>query len=165
MIWPLAKIADDLNQSKNKVYKLLAGLKNAFYTCLIDFWLAGWRNVPPDRMPSYKWHFLAIFFHYVFTFREVEQFCSKFRVYWRSSQFVPLLHHMLRLPLKLHITTIIRERCFFRLVTSVGQRKNSESSWGIEPQTFEFRAPMLYHWATETPRSVKKFIWNASRVC
>ena len=38
----------------------------------------------------------------------------------------------------------------FRLVTSVGQRKNSESPWGIEPQTFGFRAPMFYHWATET---------------
>ena len=53
----------------------------------------------------------------------------------------------------------------FRLVTSVGQRKNSESPWGIEPQTFGFRAPMLYHWATETPRwarSITKFIWHAS---
>ena len=33
----------------------------------------------------------------------------------------------------------------FRLVTSVGQRKKSQ--WGIEPQTFGFRAPILYHWA------------------
>ena len=33
------------------------------------------------------------------------------------------------------------EKCGFRLVTSVGQRKNSESSWGIQPQTFGFRAP------------------------
>ena len=47
---------------------------------------------------------------------------------------------------------LYQEWCFFRLVTSVGQRKNSESSRGIEPQTFGFRAPMLYHWATETPR-------------
>ena len=39
---------------------------------------------------------------------------------------------------------------FYRLVTSVGQRKNSESSQGIEPQTFRFHAPMLYHWATKT---------------
>ena len=31
----------------------------------------------------------------------------------------------------------------FRLVTSVGQRKNSDSPWGIESHTFEFRAPML----------------------
>ena len=31
------------------------------------------------------------------------------------------------------------ERDVFRLVTSVGQRKNSEFPWGIEP-------PMLYHW-------------------
>ena len=37
------------------------------------------------------------------------------------------------------------EKDVFRLVTNVGQRKNSESSWGIEPQTFRFRAPMLYH--------------------
>ena len=29
----------------------------------------------------------------------------------------------------------------FRLVTSVGQRKNSESPRGIEPQTYGFRAP------------------------
>ena len=35
------------------------------------------------------------------------------------------------------------EKCGFRLVTSVGQRKNSESSWGIQPQTFGFRAPTL----------------------
>ena len=53
----------------------------------------------------------------------------------------------------------------FRLVMSVGQRKNSESPWGIEPQTFGFRAPMLFHWATETlrwTRSITKFIWHAS---
>ena len=30
------------------------------------------------------------------------------------------------------------------------QRKNAEFPGGIEPQTFGFRAPMLYHWATET---------------
>ena len=29
-------------------------------------------------------------------------------------------------------------KMFFRLVTSVGQRKNSESPWWIEPQTFGF---------------------------
>ena len=51
---------------------------------------------------------------------------------------------------------------FFRLVTSVGQRKNSESPRGNEPQTFAFRSPMLCHWATETPqwvRSITKFIF------
>ena len=37
------------------------------------------------------------------------------------------------------------EKDVFRLVTSVGQRKNSESPRGIESQTFGFRAPMLYH--------------------
>ena len=46
----------------------------------------------------------------------------------------------------------VLRKIFVRLVTSVGQRKNSESPWGIEPQTFGYRAPMLYHWATETPR-------------
>ena len=34
---------------------------------------------------------------------------------------------------------------FFHLVMSVGQRKKSESPGGIEPQTFRFPAPMLYH--------------------
>ena len=48
----------------------------------------------------------------------------------------------------------------FCLVMSIGQRKNSKSWWGIEPQTFGFCAPMLYHWATETPqwgRSITDF--------
>ena len=35
------------------------------------------------------------------------------------------------------------EKDVFRLVTSVGHIKNSESSSGIDPKTFEFRAPML----------------------
>ena len=39
---------------------------------------------------------------------------------------------------------IFLEKDVFRLVTSVGQTKNSESA-GIKPQTFGFRAPMLYH--------------------
>ena len=39
---------------------------------------------------------------------------------------------------------IIKERCFFRLVTSVGQRKNSESPQEIKPQTFRFCALILY---------------------
>ena len=42
------------------------------------------------------------------------------------------------------------EKYVLRLVTSVGQRKNSESPWGIEPKTFCFRVPMLYNWAAET---------------
>ena len=33
----------------------------------------------------------------------------------------------------------------FRHVTSMGQRKKSVSPRGIEPQTFGFRVPMLYH--------------------
>ena len=41
------------------------------------------------------------------------------------------------------------EKDVFRHVTSVGQRKNSESLWAIKPQTVGFRARMLYHWATE----------------
>ena len=54
---------------------------------------------------------------------------------------------------------------FFRLVTSVGQRKNLKSQWEIKPQTFGFRAPMLYHCDTETPLwvwSITKFTWHAS---
>ena len=35
------------------------------------------------------------------------------------------------------------EKDVFRLITSVGRRKNSESPRGIEPQTFGFRAPIL----------------------
>ena len=39
---------------------------------------------------------------------------------------------------------MIKERCFFHLVTSVGQRKNSESPQEIKPQTFRFCALILY---------------------
>ena len=42
---------------------------------------------------------------------------------------------------KTSISRLILEKDVFRVVTSVGQRKNSES---------QFRAPMLYYWATET---------------
>ena len=64
-----------------------------------------------------------------------------------------------------HLTNLFLEKDVFRLVTSVGQRKNSESPWRIKPQTFRFRAQMLYHWATATPRwakSIARFIWHAS---
>ena len=58
----------------------------------------------------------------------------------------------------------IKKDSFFLLVT---RRKYSESPLGIEPQTFGFRAPVLCHWATETPRrakSVTKFMWHASYI-
>ena len=54
------------------------------------------------------------------------------------------------------ISRLVLEKGVFRVVTSVGQRKNSES---------RFRVPMLYHWATETlrwARYITKFIWRAS---
>ena len=45
---------------------------------------------------------------------------------------------------RVNANIIITEKdVFSHLVTSVGQRKNSESPWGIESHTFEFRAPML----------------------
>ena len=47
------------------------------------------------------------------------------------------------------------EKDVFRHFTSMGERKNSESPWGIEPQTFGFRARMPYHWATETKVSAE----------
>ena len=59
------------------------------------------------------------------------------------------------------LTFYLAKYTVFRHVTSVRQRENSESPWGIEPQTFKFRALMLYYWATETlqwARSIMKFI-------
>ena len=56
-----------------------------------------------------------------------------------------------------------KEKDVFRLVTSVGQITNSESPWGIEYQILRFRAPILYHWATETPRWAK-FMTNTVRI-
>ena len=36
------------------------------------------------------------------------------------------------------------EKDVLRIVTSIGQRKNSEFPRGVEPQTFVFHTPMLY---------------------
>ena len=47
------------------------------------------------------------------------------------------------------------EKDVFRCVFDERERKISESSWGIEPHTSGFRAPMLYHWTTETLRWAK----------
>ena len=41
------------------------------------------------------------------------------------------------------------EKDVFCLVMSVGKRKKPEYPWGIEPQTFRFCVPFLFHWATE----------------
>ena len=57
-----------------------------------------------------------------------------------------------------------RERCVFLLVRSVGQRKNSESPRGIEPQTFRFCALMLYHWAIETPLPISIYKYYAINI-
>ena len=38
-----------------------------------------------------------------------------------------------------------KRKMFFRLITNVGQSRNSKSHLGIEPQTLGFRAPMIYH--------------------
>ena len=46
----------------------------------------------------------------------------------------------------------------FRLVMSMGQRKNSESLRGIQPQIFGFCALMLCPWATDSTVSVDK-VW------
>ena len=53
----------------------------------------------------------------------------------------------------------ISERCFFVLLRA-WDKENVEFPRGIEPQTW-FRAPMLYHWATETPwwaKPITKFM-------
>ena len=49
-----------------------------------------------------------------------------------------------------------RERCF----SSCHERGTKKKFWALG-----FRAPMLYQWATETPRwarSITKFVWHAS---
>ena len=57
----------------------------------------------------------------------------------------------------------IERDVFFRLVTSIGQRKNCLGfiPWGIEAQTFQFHPQCSNHWATDTPRwarSITKFM-------
>ena len=49
-------------------------------------------------------------------------------------------------------------KIFFRLVTSVGQRKNSESPWGIEPQTFWFALR-----CSTTEGCYRNFFWTCEK--
>ena len=56
----------------------------------------------------------------------------------------------LSLYIDFYARSILWRKMYFWLVTSAKQRKNSESPWGIKPQTFGFHNLMLYHWATET---------------
>ena len=55
------------------------------------------------------------------------------------------------------------EKDVFRLVTSVGHTKNSVSSSGIDPKTFEFRAPMLYHLADRERGLLRQNFFLVSR--
>ena len=53
----------------------------------------------------------------------------------------------------------IKKDVFFLYCHERGtKKKNLASPWGMEPQIFGFRAPMLYHWATETPRQARSII-------
>ena len=75
-------------------------------------------------------------------------------------QFFLLYWHVVVSKLKLSIfcerkTPRIREMISFSPCHELGTKKNSESPWVIEPQTFGFRARMLYHRATETKVSAE----------
>ena len=72
-----------------------------------------------------------------------------------------------KVTVKIHGNRNHLEKDVFCLMTSRGQRKNSDSprQFDLRPQTFRFHALMLYHWATETlqsVRSITKFIWQTS---
>ena len=56
-----------------------------------------------------------------------------------------------------------REIDVFHLVTSMGQRKNSESPWGIKPQTFGFHALMHLKVLGSVPHGTHNF--SLSHAC
>ena len=62
---------------------------------------------------------------------------------WRYTRHEPIFQSIVIRMRKMVIFKLGKEmkKDVFRLVTSVGQRKNSESPRGIEPQTYGFRAP------------------------
>ena len=96
--------------------------------------------------------------HYHFSFRsQINKYITCCRATWNI--FVNLTSQM---TLKCGKNKI--EKDVFRLVTSVGQRKNSESLRGIEPQTFGFRDPMLYYWATDSTVSEVYYKVHMTRI-
>ena len=96
--------------------------------------------------------------HYHFSFRsKINKYIACCRATWNV--FVNLTSQM---ALKCGENKI--EKDVFRLVTSVGQRKNSESLRGIEPQTFGFRDPMLYYWATDSTVSEVYYKVHMTRI-
>ena len=90
---------------------------------------------------DYGYQFFLLYWHVVVSKLKLSIFCER---------KTPRIREMVSFELGKEI-----EKDVFRLVTSLRQRKNSESPWGIEPQTFGFRARMLYHWAIETKVSAE----------
>ena len=90
---------------------------------------------------DYGYQFFLLYWHVVVSKLKLSIFCER---------KTPRIREMISFELGKEI-----EKDVFRLVTSLGQRKKSESPWVIEPQTFGFRARMLYHWATETTVSAE----------
>ena len=86
-------------------------------------------------------NFFLLYWHVVVSKLKLSIFCER---------KTPRIREMISFELGKEI-----EKDVFRLVTSLGQRKKSESPWVIEPQTFGFRARMLYHLATETTVSAE----------
>ena len=76
------------------------------------------------------------------------------RRYCIKSHLCLVLHSLLIISVAMIRRKMLVKKDVCHLVTSMGQRKKfpeeskSKSPWGIEPQTFRFRALMLYHWAT-----------------
>ena len=90
---------------------------------------------------DYGYQFFLLYWHVVVSKLKLSIFCER---------KTPRIREMISFELGKEI-----EKDVFRLVTSLGQRKKSESPWVIEPQTFGFRARMLYHLATETTVSAE----------
>ena len=63
------------------------------------------------------------------------------------------------------LNNIVRtEKDVFSSCYERGTRKNSVTPWGIEPETIGFRAPMLYHWATDSTVSEVYYEVHVTRV-
>ena len=74
------------------------------------------------------------------------------------------LHNVFNLVSTISEHSPCKERYISSSCRKRGKWKNSESPWGIEPQTFGFGAPMLYLWATETMVSVAYYEVRMTRV-
>ena len=140
----------------------MSWLQEPFDSLLVHFWYICVLTKREVQMAGYWQSSFFFFFFFAFSWTVTSQSSEKrkkrndanIQLSWPNEQyeFDIIRIKMTCLFWETGKKSKCRERFLFVLSRAWDREKNSESPWGTEPQTFGYRAPMLYHWATENPR-------------